>query len=85
MLKYLVVALVVVVVLWLMFGLPRRKPKPPQRGGQPAAPGRRGGPPEPMLTCAHCGMHLPRGDALIAAGQAYCCAEHRDAGPRDDG
>jgi uncharacterized protein len=82
--KYLVVALVVIVVLWLMFGLQRRKPTPPQRG-QPAAPGSRVGPPERMLSCAHCGMHLPRGEALIAAGQAYCCAEHRDAGPRDDG
>jgi len=82
--KYLVVALVVIVVLWLMFGLQRRKSTPPA-GGKPAAPGRRVGPPERMLTCAHCGMHLPRGDALIAAGQAYCSAEHRDAGPRDDG
>ncbi len=81
--KYLVVALVVIVVLWLMFGLQRRKPGPPA-AGKPSGPGR-AGPPERMLSCAHCGMHLPRGDALIAAGQAYCCAEHRDAGPRDDG
>jgi len=82
MLKYLVVALVVVVVLWLMFGLPRRKSAPPTVDKTVA---RGVGRAERMLSCAHCGMHLPRSDALIVAGFAYCCAEHRDAGPRDDG
>jgi uncharacterized protein len=35
---------------------------------------------EEMVRCAHCGLHLPRGDALQDAGKTpavYCSAEHR--------
>jgi uncharacterized protein len=40
-------------------------------------------PPEAMVDCARCGLHLPASEALRdAAGRQYCCAEHRDAGPR---
>lgn len=38
-------------------------------------------PPEKMVTCAHCGVHLPESDALLDGGRAYCNAAHRDAGP----
>lgn len=39
--------------------------------------------PQAMLACARCGVHLPSGEALTdAEGQSYCCAAHRDAGPR---
>jgi len=39
--------------------------------------------PAQMLACSHCGLHLPRTDAAFdAAGQPYCSAEHRVAGPR---
>ncbi len=76
MAKYLVVALVVGLVLWLMFG--RRG-----RGSSRARTSARRGP-EDMLTCAHCGVHLPRSEALVAGGHAYCSAAHRDAGPRAD-
>lgn len=32
---------------------------------------------EPMLQCAHCGIHLPASEALAGKdGQAYCSAEH---------
>jgi uncharacterized protein len=30
-----------------------------------------------MVECAHCGLHLPRSEAIEAAGQSYCSAEHR--------
>jgi len=74
--KYLVVALVVGLVLWLMFA---RRPRSVTRS---RASARRG--PEEMLTCAHCGVHLPRSEALVADGRAYCSAAHRDAGPHAD-
>ncbi|WP_119290636.1 PP0621 family protein [Azohydromonas sediminis] len=77
MAKFVVVALVVGLVLWLMFG--RRG-----RAGSPSPTPRRRGP-EDMITCAHCGVHLPRSEALVAAGRAYCSEAHRDAGPRVDG
>lgn len=80
--KYLLLLLVVGVVLFLMFGR-RRKPDDdrPAAGDRPAA--RRPGEAAPMLACAHCGVHLPRDDAVLdAAGRAYCGDAHRIAGPR---
>jgi uncharacterized protein len=38
---------------------------------------------ENMIQCAHCGVHLPSGEALVDdAGAAYCNAAHRNAGRR---
>jgi len=34
---------------------------------------------EDMVRCAHCGVHLPRGESVRAEGRDYCSAEHRDA------
>lgn len=34
--------------------------------------------PEKMVVCAHCGVYLPEGEALIDnAGKTYCCEAHR--------
>ncbi|HYE41399.1 MAG TPA: PP0621 family protein, partial [Ramlibacter sp.] len=61
MIKYLVLLLVIVLVLWLA----RR----PGRGARP--PSREAGQqrkavvdPRPMVSCASCGVHLPRDEAL---------------------
>ena len=35
---------------------------------------------EDMVRCAHCGVHLPRGESIRSAGHYYCSVEHRDAG-----
>lgn len=32
-----------------------------------------------MVRCAHCGVHLPKGESVQADGWYFCCAEHRDA------
>lgn len=34
---------------------------------------------EDMVRCAHCGVHLPRGESVEADGQFFCSTEHRDA------
>lgn len=34
---------------------------------------------EDMVRCAHCGVHLPKGESVPAAGLFFCSAEHRDA------
>lgn len=34
---------------------------------------------EDMVRCAHCGVHLPRGESIQAEGLFFCSAEHRDA------
>ena len=70
--KYLLLVLVVVGVLWLVRTSRRRAlpPKPPA-GDVPRH--------ETMLACAHCGVHLPRSDALPGRGGVFCDAAHRAA------
>ncbi len=51
----------------------------------------RASPPEPpraatrdkqvMVSCASCGLHLPKPDALMLGEHYYCCEEHRARGP----
>jgi uncharacterized protein len=59
----------------------RRAPPASQPSASTSAPAREALP-QPMLRCAHCGVHLPRSEALLAQGGAsYCSAEHRLLGP----
>lgn len=75
--KFLLVIAVVGLVLWLMFGRQRRVGKTPP----PAAQAPKG--PQPMVACAHCGLNLPRSDALEdGAARLFCSEPHRAAGPR---
>jgi uncharacterized protein len=78
MLKILIIAVAIGLLLWLLFGRGARNGKPP-RGAPPDA---RGGP-EEMVSCAHCGVNLPRSEALAARSLHYCSAAHRDAPLRD--
>lgn len=71
--KFLVVALVVVVVGWLLLRTRAKAPLP--RRGQPAEP-------QAMVRCLHCGVHLPRGDAIEDVRGVFCSDAHRVAGPR---
>lgn len=32
-----------------------------------------------MVRCAHCGVHLPKGESVQADGHFFCNTEHRDA------
>jgi len=34
-----------------------------------------------MVRCAHCGIHIPKNEALHRDGRDYCSEAHRDAGP----
>ena len=77
--KFLLLLAVLVVVGLLFFG--RRRPPPAVPPGKPAS--RKADGPEPMLQCAHCGVHLPQADALMdAGGRPYCSDAHRLQGPR---
>ena len=29
-----------------------------------------------MVSCAHCGINLPKGESLSVDGQYYCCTAH---------
>ncbi len=68
---------------------PSAKPRPP--AGQPAPGAPQPGAPQPgtpqpgapeaMVRCAHCGIHLPRSEALLQGGHTWCSPEHARLGP----
>jgi len=35
-----------------------------------------------LVSCARCGVHLPRSEAHLAAGELYCGEEHARLGAR---
>ncbi len=73
--KYLIVILVIVVAAWM---LTRSR-----RTGRSAARTEAGDPtPLAMVRCNHCGVHLPRGEAVVGDYGTFCSEEHRLAGPR---
>jgi uncharacterized protein len=75
--KYLLVVLVVVLFAWWMF-----RPRRPAAGGAAKAPPKaEPTTPQAMLQCAHCGVHLPRAEALLDERGAFCSEAHRLAGP----
>lgn len=56
-------------------GSGRDAPPRPDAGREAAS-----GAPEPMVACAHCGVHLPAAESLAGDGRYYCCEEHRRLG-----
>ncbi len=71
--KFLIVLLAIVALIWLLAGSLRRR-MPPM-----ATRGRERGAPQPMLVCAQCGIHLPRDEALPGRGGVFCGSAHRAA------
>ncbi len=92
MMKLLVLVLVVGLAAWLFFGRSRKSGRGgPGSEGQPDPTQRQSGknkgraskPVQTMWVCAHCGVHLPKTEALTdPQGSAYCSDAHRLAGPR---
>ena len=66
--RLLLLIAIVIVVYWLFRSY--LKGNTPQSHNQAA---------EDMVRCAHCGLHLPKGESIVADGLTFCCAEHRDA------
>ena len=84
--KYLILLAVILVVVWWTVGRRRPPEKTPQardapgagKDRQPAAAAA-----QPMLVCAHCGVHLPPAEVVLdAAERPFCSEAHRLAGPR---
>ncbi|MCR5883696.1 hypothetical protein LRS03_12840 [Rhizobacter sp. J219] len=71
--KYILLLAVVLGTFWLLRSL--RKPKLPREpeAKPPAAPAS----PEDMVSCAHCGVHLPRSESLPGRGGVFCSEAHR--------
>jgi uncharacterized protein len=72
--KYLILALVIVIVGWFLL---RARPRPGADVRKPA-----GGPqPQEIVACQHCGVHLPRAEAVADRSGVFCSEAHRLAGP----
>ena len=76
--RLILIVLIVVLVLWLLRRALAAGKKPPQ--APPPAGG--DGAPE-LVSCAHCGVNLPKAEARSAGGRHYCSEEHWRLGPRD--
>jgi len=67
------IVLALIIVAW--FRARARQVGPGDAGGASAAP--RQVAPEQMVTCAHCGLNLPAGEAVFdAAATPFCGAAH---------
>jgi len=72
--RALLILAIVVLAVWL-WRSGRRDTSGTDRPAPPAAPPG----PQEMVRCAHCGVHLPRSDAVAGRLGLYCSAEHRQS------
>jgi uncharacterized protein len=72
--KFLIVILVIGVFAWLL--VRGNKAKQPTARTPAREPGI-----QDMVRCVHCGVHLPRGDALLDHRGAFCSPAHQVSGP----
>jgi uncharacterized protein len=75
-------ALIGLAVWWIASRLRARDREDDATQARRSRQGRARGP-QTMVTCARCGLHLPREEAVADdASRWYCGEEHRIAGPR---
>ncbi|WP_454709768.1 PP0621 family protein [Delftia acidovorans] len=74
--KYLLVLIVIIVAVGIWRSQRRAEARERRQAAAPLAA------PQDMVECAHCGLHLPRSEAIEAAGRSYCSAEHRTLAQR---
>ena len=74
--KLLVLILLVVLGVWLVKRALRDAARKDDAGRPPAPQAS-----EELVRCAHCGLNLPRGEALGFQDQLYCSEEHARRGP----
>lgn len=70
--KYLIWLLVIWVAIWA-FKRSRRAVDPPAEKAPPPISTAN------MVSCAHCGLHLPQEEAVTGAKGLYCSTEHRSS------
>jgi uncharacterized protein len=84
--RVVIIVAAVLVFFWLL----RRALASRKQDGQPPAqkrPQNESGSTPDLVSCAHCGVHLPKGEAVEAgegrdAGRFFCSDEHRRLGSR---
>jgi len=70
--KFVLLVIAVLVLVWLLRSARRRDEAPP-----PASRRERQGDAEPMVACQLCGVHLPKHEALPGRGGVFCGEAHR--------
>jgi uncharacterized protein len=79
--RLILIAVAVLLLVWLV-----RRALGEVRRREGKGTGRDTGqaPPSELVSCAHCGVHLPRGEARSAGGHHYCSEEHWRLGPKKE-
>jgi len=72
--KYLLLVLLIALVIFM---LAAKRARPPVAKKAPPPPAEL--PPQDMVSCAQCGLHLPQGEALPGRGGVFCSDAHRQA------
>ena len=76
--RLIVLLLLAVVAVWYLRRVVRRfEGEEGERRGGGAAPD--------LVSCARCGVHVPRPEAREAGGALYCSEEHARLGPAPRG
>ncbi len=70
--KYLLL-IILLALMFFVLGFKRARPAAPPAEKKKPGPAT----PQDMLSCAHCGLHLPRDEALPGMGGVFCSAAHR--------
>jgi uncharacterized protein len=73
--RYLLLA----AAIWVLYILLRRLLAGRRKGRSSADAA-----PVNMVSCAHCGIHVPQPEALEKNGHFYCCREHMQLGKREE-
>lgn len=66
--KLLLLVIAVAVIYFLVTGFARKR----KHSAPPLT--------EAMVPCAHCGINIPRSEALESGGRFFCSEEHRRVG-----
>jgi uncharacterized protein len=75
--RLIVLVVLVVIAVWLVRRALRASAlRKSHRQGEPQVK------PGDLVRCAHCGVHLPRGEARQAEGALFCSEEHARLGTR---
>jgi uncharacterized protein len=70
--RFLVLVVLVLVAIWLVKRALRSAQKPEEQKKPPVQ--------GDLVTCARCGLNLPRTEASESAGVLFCSAEHAKLG-----
>ena len=77
LLFWIVIIIAVLCVARIAARMAAARARPVSPPPKPPAQRRRRG----MVRCAHCGIHLPRSEALLQNGRTWCSADHAQRGP----